>query len=563
MAVGDYLKPQRSPLSVYDEQLAQMLREQSAGIGPQDIAAEAYGGKFPVGTMTAKVLGGVLARANEKRALNRDAQGKRARSLLARITAGDLPEGVSVDDQGNFFTTTKEEQRIERPPEQLQQSTYGRGLEGQMAGVPDEVIRSEVREQGMNLRGNTEDPNLLERTFFGDVKGKTIENKYDLIEEAGYDPRQYMREEKADLQAEEDRVWKKEDRVWEKSERQFKKTTNELTNKINQFNLEASQWEFVENKEQAKILKRKASSLTSIDAQVLKENYENPTDKLKAYYKKYITAGHISEAAEIVKLINDTAPDELSKKEKLTFYDKFREEEEKNFASIQKVVDTLTQMKIASEGPTGASSYAMMIKFIKALDDSVVRASEVAAFGTFLGAVTNIENKYSIFTGKGFTEETKEAMYEETRLAADKLMRNYNSKKLSNINNFYEIEEFDPTKIYAGREGLDTTGLGITSMVDTKGKPIYGEPIFMTTDELTKQVYQQNRQKEFNERESDETIGALDANIIKDFNKKNAIRREQQIEETKEEIRKAELAKDKRSADYLKQLLGQLLGNVR
>mgnify|MGYP007032451343 CR=1 FL=1 len=44
MAVGDYLKPQRSPLSVYDEQLAQMLRQQSADIGPQDIAAESYGG---------------------------------------------------------------------------------------------------------------------------------------------------------------------------------------------------------------------------------------------------------------------------------------------------------------------------------------------------------------------------------------------------------------------------------------------------------------------------------------------------------------------------------------
>ena len=101
-------------------------------------------------------------------------------------------------------------------------------------------------------------------------------------------------------------------------------------------------------------------------------------------------------------------------------------------------------------------------------------------------------------------------------------------------------------------------------MVNTKGIPIYGEPIFRTTDELTKQVYQQNRQENFKkEFESDETIGALDANIIKDFNKKNAIRREQQIEETKEEIRKAELAKDKRSADYLKQLLGQLLGNVR
>ena len=558
MAVGDYLKPQRSPLSVYDEQMAQMLREQSAGIGAQQIAAEAYGGKFPVGTMTSKVLSGVLARANEKRALNRDAQGKRARSLLARITAGDLPENVSIDDKGNFFTTTQKEQRIEQPPEQLQQSTYGRGLEGQMAGVPDKVVRSEIREQGMNLRGNTEEnPNLLERTFFGDVKGKTIENKYDLIEEAGYDPRQYMREEKADILAQEDRQFIIEERI-------NKKITNQLSNKTAEFKLEADTWELQNNKQKANLLKAKALSLASIDQQVLKGNYADPTEKLKAYYDLYVKEGHIKEAGEIVKMINDTAPDTLSKKEKITFYDKFREEEQKNFAAIEKTVNTLSQLKIASEGPTGASSYAMMIKFIKALDDSVVRSSEVDAFGKFLGAVTNIENKYTIFTGSGFTDEVKEAMYEETRLAVDKLIRDYNTKKMANINDFYQEEDFDPAKIYAGREGLDTTGLGVTSIVNVEGNPIYGEPITMTNDELTKQVYQQNRQEEFNERESDETIGALDANTIKDFSARNVGNREQQIEEAKKEIQKAKTTlQPKEVIDYLKKYLSSLMSGGR
>ena len=93
MAVGDFLKPQRSPLSVYDEQMAEMLRQQSAGIGARDIAAESALG-FPVGTMTSKILGNVLAGANEKRALNRDEQSRKARSLLARITSGNLPDNV-------------------------------------------------------------------------------------------------------------------------------------------------------------------------------------------------------------------------------------------------------------------------------------------------------------------------------------------------------------------------------------------------------------------------------------------------------------------------------------
>lgn len=185
MAVGDFLRPQRSPLSVYDEQMAQLLRQQSAGIGARDIAAESTLG-FPVGTMTAKILGNVLAGAKEKRAINRDAQQKRARSLLASIARGDLPENVTIDDEGNFTTRIKEAQRIEQPPEELQQSTYGRGLEGQMAGVPAQVI-PEVTEKGMVLKGNVNDPNLLERTFFGDIGSKKILNERDLIDASNID----------------------------------------------------------------------------------------------------------------------------------------------------------------------------------------------------------------------------------------------------------------------------------------------------------------------------------------------------------------------------------------
>jgi len=185
MAVGDFLRPQRSPLSVYDEQMAQLLRQQSANIGPQAIAQESALG-FPVGTMTSKILGNVLASAKEKSAINRDAQQKRARSILASVARGDLPENVTIDDEGNFTTRIKEAQRIEQPPEELQQSTYGRGLEGQMVGVPAQVI-PEVTEKGMMLKGNVDNPNLLERTFFGDTGGKRILNERDLIDAANID----------------------------------------------------------------------------------------------------------------------------------------------------------------------------------------------------------------------------------------------------------------------------------------------------------------------------------------------------------------------------------------
>ena len=97
MAVGDFLRPQRSPLSVYDEQMAQLLRQQSANIGPQAIAQESALG-FPVGTMTAKILGNVLARGANKRAINRDAQQKRAAIELLKKPETNITENTAVGD---------------------------------------------------------------------------------------------------------------------------------------------------------------------------------------------------------------------------------------------------------------------------------------------------------------------------------------------------------------------------------------------------------------------------------------------------------------------------------
>ena len=107
MAVGDFLRPQRSPLSVYDEQMAQLLRQQSAGIGARDIAAESALG-FPVGTMTSKILGNVLAGAKAKSAINRDAEADRARSLYAQYLKTGKIDGKSVDESGNIYEMTEQ-----------------------------------------------------------------------------------------------------------------------------------------------------------------------------------------------------------------------------------------------------------------------------------------------------------------------------------------------------------------------------------------------------------------------------------------------------------------------
>ena len=90
---------QQSYLTEYDKQMAQYLRKMSGGIGAQDIAAEAYGGKFPVGTMTAKILSGVLAGASDRRAANRIKQSNAAQVALLR-DAQEYSEPLPTEFEG-------------------------------------------------------------------------------------------------------------------------------------------------------------------------------------------------------------------------------------------------------------------------------------------------------------------------------------------------------------------------------------------------------------------------------------------------------------------------------
>lgn len=98
MAVVKAPVRQQSYLTEYDKLLAEQLRQMSGSIGPGDIAAESYGGKFPVGTMTAKILGSVLARVADKRAMNREEQAKESYSRAMEI--------ANAMERGNNLSTT-------------------------------------------------------------------------------------------------------------------------------------------------------------------------------------------------------------------------------------------------------------------------------------------------------------------------------------------------------------------------------------------------------------------------------------------------------------------------
>lgn len=493
MAVGDYLKPQRSPLSVYDEQMAQLLRQQSAGIGPQAIAQESALG-FPVGTMTAKILGNVLASAKEKRALNRDEQQKRARTLLARIAAGDLPDNITMDESGNFTTILKEAERIEQPPEELQQSTYGRGLEGQMAGVPAQVI-PEVTEKGMILKGNVDDPNLLERTFFGDIKDKKIKDRYDLIEKAGYDPDQYLRREKQDLINEEaleiqrqDRLFALEDRNLINQGRWADLQLKNNTLKMNEFALEQKEMEVNENKIGLQRSLKKQREIMNIDKSLknlkfdLTEEGYLKQEKLRAL--KYAQAGYAKEAQEILKGLKDTGLlTTLENKDKIKFVKDFGEIESKNFKSLKDSVENYRQLLKAAQANNGVGSYSLMIKYLKALDNSVVREGEVRTFGSMQGFIKQLEIDVEKFGGKGFPPSIRNAMLDQAFSVIQLSMRDYNNNKADRIETYRGLG-INPLDVYSGLERLDTTGIILPRInPDTKeldyNNAIQLDPLYM------------------------------------------------------------------------------------
>ena len=114
MAVFKAPVRQQSYLTEYDRQMAEYLRQMGGSIGPQDIASESYGGKFPVGTMTAKILSSVLAGASDNRAKNRIRQSDQAQIDLldGRATEiqpqllpnGEFAAGEYMTPEGKFVT---------------------------------------------------------------------------------------------------------------------------------------------------------------------------------------------------------------------------------------------------------------------------------------------------------------------------------------------------------------------------------------------------------------------------------------------------------------------------
>ena len=211
MAVNKAPVRQQSYLTEYDRQMAEYLRQMSGSIGPQDIASEAYGGKFPVGTMTAKILSSVLAGGADRRAMNRDAQSKRAAVELMKTPQTEITQDTAVGDAiydpntDSYSTMSLAPvvagvERQTRPEFNAQNLSnvlkkeplnIGEGAESVYTPMNErEVLKPREFTSGMTIPGSAENPNYIQRKL-GAVGGETVNSRAELAQLAKYDALQF------------------------------------------------------------------------------------------------------------------------------------------------------------------------------------------------------------------------------------------------------------------------------------------------------------------------------------------------------------------------------------
>lgn len=110
---GGFPRRQQDPLIQQLLEKAEREAAQASAIGsPSMYAAEAYGGNFPIGTLTAQVLGGVRSRNALQAAQLKQEQANIASSKLAQVLANRQVDGKIMGTDGRFYKTPSTSESI-------------------------------------------------------------------------------------------------------------------------------------------------------------------------------------------------------------------------------------------------------------------------------------------------------------------------------------------------------------------------------------------------------------------------------------------------------------------
>lgn len=165
---------------------------------------------------------------------------------------------------------------------------------------------------------------------------------------------------------------------------------------------------------------------------------------MQSFYQKlgmhYMNNGLTDEAAKYL-------PKPIDQQEVIKLQLGQRKFEDKYYQPVQKALGALGQLKSVLKNESGAGSYAAMIKFIGALDDSVVREGEVRAFTGFQGLITALEVETEKLKGRGFPAEVKANLY-NTALASTLSMVQTYQNHVNRSSGIYSQQGLDPDMIF-------------------------------------------------------------------------------------------------------------------
>jgi hypothetical protein len=199
--------------------------------------------------------------------------------------------------------------------------------------------------------------------------------------------------------------------------------------------------------EQIDRAERKRQQINNIFKENQYKDFETPEEYYLKVGESLINAGDVAQG---VKFLNVARPKTQTEQQDAII--KANTQENKAYQVAQKGVVNFKQLLDAAQQADGPSSYALMIKFIKQLDDSVVREGEVRTFGTFQGLYENFRNEFDKAKGKGFTGETRARIVNLAKKSAQALVEDYDAYKLNRSNNLYTPLGLDPELVFAGYE---------------------------------------------------------------------------------------------------------------
>ena len=204
--------------------------------------------------------------------------------------------------------------------------------------------------------------------------------------------------------------------------------------------------------------KRKAEeqmqAFKNVPKNISAKDYSSNKEYFTALGKSYLSKGFADQGIKFLELGKPTTATDLTKQ-----LISSRKDEQKTFNAVKSGVDNFKQIMDAAESEGGAASYALMVKFIKQLDDSVVKEGEVRTFGDFQGLAANFKNAVNKAEGKGFTGETKADILNLARQTVDRLIKDYNDYR-GGTDIFYNQVGLSPELIFSGLQ-LNTEGLDL------------------------------------------------------------------------------------------------------